>query len=67
MYVLWQANLPILGPAEATIPHLAETSRKDNKMMIEEERKQGEIYLSFQREEAEKNRQHEFDLSLKQS
>ena len=38
---------------------LAENSQKYNKMMIEEERKQEERYLSFQREEAEKNRQHE--------
>ena len=38
---------------------LVETSQKNNKMMIEEERKQGERYLSFQREEAEKNKQHE--------
>ena len=38
---------------------LAETSQKNNKMMIEEERKREERYLSFRREEAEKNRQHE--------
>ena len=38
---------------------LAETSQKNNKMMIEEERKGGERYLSFRREEAEKNRQDE--------
>ena len=38
---------------------LAETSQKSNKMMIEEERKREERYFSFQREEAEKNRQHE--------
>ena len=36
-----------------------ETSQKNNKMMIEEKRKRKERYLSFQREEAEKNRQHE--------
>ena len=36
-----------------------ETSQKNNKMMIEEERKREERYLSFRREEAEKNRQHE--------
>ena len=38
---------------------LAETSQKNNKMMIEEERKRKERHLSFRREEAEKNRQHE--------
>ena len=38
---------------------LAETSQKNNKMMIEEERKRKERYLSFRREEAQKNRQHE--------
>ena len=38
---------------------LAETSQKNNKMMIEEERKREERYLSFQGEEAEKNKQHE--------
>ena len=38
---------------------LVETSQKNNKMMIEEETKREERYLSFRREEAEKNRQHE--------
>ena len=39
---------------------LAEASQKNNKMMIEKERKWEERYLSFWRKEAEKNRQHEF-------
>ena len=38
---------------------LAETSQGNNKIMIEEERKWKERYLSFRREEVEKNRQHE--------
>ena len=38
---------------------LAETSQKNNKMMIEEERKREEGYLQFRREEAKMNRQHE--------
>ena len=40
-----------------------ETSQKNNKMMIEEKRKRKERYLSFQREEAEKNRQHELHIA----
>ena len=38
---------------------LVEPSQKNNKMVIEEERQREETYLSFQREEVEKNRQHE--------
>ena len=42
---------------------LSETSQKNNKMMIDEIRKREERYLSFRREEAGKNRQHELIIA----
>ena len=42
---------------------LSETSQKNNKMMIDEIRKREERYLSFRREEAKKNRQHELIIA----
>ena len=48
-----------LSEIENGLKALAETSQENNKMMIEEERKPEEKYLSVLREEAEKNRQHE--------
>ena len=54
-----RSNKQILIKIANGLEALAENSQKYNKMMIEEERKQEERYLSFQREETEKNRQHE--------
>ena len=53
------SNKQALSEIENGLKALAETSQENNKMMIEEERKPEEKYLSFLREEAEKNRQHE--------
>ena len=47
-----------LSEIENGLKALVEISQKNNKMMIEEERKREERYLSFRSEEAEKNRQH---------
>ena len=49
-----RSNKQALSEIENGLKALVETSQKNNKMMIEEER-----YLSFRREEAENNRQHE--------
>ena len=54
-----RSNKQALSEIANGLKALAETSQKNNKMMIEEERKREERYLSFRREEAEKNRQHE--------
>ena len=52
-------NKQALSQIESGLKALVEISQKNSKMMIEEERKREERYLSFRREEAEKNRQHE--------
>ena len=54
-----RSNKQTLSEIANGLKALAENSRKYNKMMIEEERKLEERYLSFQREEVEKNRQQE--------
>ena len=54
-----RSNKQALSEISNGLKALAETSQKNNKMMIEEERKRKERYLSFRREEAQKNRQHE--------
>ena len=51
-----RSNKQTLSEIANGLKALAENSRKYNKMMIEEERKLEERYLSFQREEVEKNR-----------
>ena len=51
-----RSNKQTLSEIANRLKALAENSRKYNKMMIEEERKLEERYLSFQREEVEKNR-----------
>ena len=55
-----RSNKQVLSEITNGLKALAQTSQKNSKMMIEEERKWEERYLSFRREEAEKNRQHEF-------
>ena len=55
-----RSNKQVLSETTNGLKALAQTSQKNSKMMIEEERKWEERYLSFRREEAEKNRQHEF-------
>ena len=54
-----RSNKQALSEAANGLKAFAETSQKNNKMMIEEERKWEEIYLSFRREEVGKNKQHE--------
>ena len=54
-----RSNKQALSEIANGLKTLAETSQKSNKMIIEEERKWEEIYLSFRGEEAEMNRQHE--------
>ena len=54
-----RSNKQALNEVANKLKALAETSQKNNKMMIEEERKREERYLSFRREEVEKNRQLE--------
>ena len=53
-----RSNKKALSETANGLKTLAETSQKNNKMMIEEERKREERYLSFQRDEVEENRQH---------
>ena len=53
-----RSNKQALSEIENGLKALVEISQKNNKMMIEEERKREERYLSFRSEEAEKNRQH---------
>ena len=54
-----RSNKQALSEIANRLKALAETSQKNNKMMIEEQRKREERYLTFRREEAEKNRRHE--------
>ena len=54
-----RSNKQALSEIASGLKALAETSQKNSKMMIEEETKREERYLSFRREEAEKKRQHE--------
>ena len=54
-----RSNKQALSEIANGLKALDETYQKNNKMMIEEERKGEERYLSFRREEADKNRQHE--------
>ena len=58
-----RSNKQALSEIANGLKVLAETSERNNKMMIVEERKREERYLSFQREEAEKNRQHELRIA----
>ena len=58
-----RSNKQALSEIANGLKVLAETSQKNNEMMIVEERKRKERYLSFQREEAEKNRQHELRIA----
>ena len=58
-----RSNKQALSEIANGLKVLAETSQKNNKMVIVEERKWEEGYLSFQREEAEKNRQHELRIA----
>ena len=54
-----RSNKQALSEIANGLETLAETSQKNNKMMVEEERERKDRYLSFWGEEAEKNRQHE--------
>ena len=54
-----RSNKQALSEIANGLKALAETSQKNNKMMIDEQRKWEERYLTFRREEAEKNRWHE--------
>ena len=54
-----RSNKQALSEMTNGLEALPETLQKNNKMMTEEERKQEERYLSFQRDKAEKNKQHE--------
>ena len=60
-----RSNKQALSEIANRLKALPETSQKNSKMMIEEERKREERYLSFRREEAEKNRQN--DLLITQT
>ena len=51
-----RSNKQALNEIANGLKALDETYQKNNKMMIEEERKGEERYLSFRREEADKNR-----------
>ena len=58
-----RSNKQALSEPANGLKALDETCEKNNKMMIEEERKREERYLSFRREEADKNRQHELVIA----
>ena len=58
-----RSNKQALSEIANGLEALAETSQKNNKMMIGEERKREERHLSCPREEVEKNKQHEFLIS----
>ena len=58
-----RSNKQALSEPANGLKALDETCEKNHKMMIEEERKREERYLSFRREEADKNRQHELVIA----
>ena len=54
-----RSNKQTLSEIANELQALAKNFQKNNKTMIEEERKWEERYLSFRKEEAKKDRQHE--------